>query len=66
MPRQSLRTLARTGVRIAAVTAAAQVTAAAGIMAVDHLRKLREPLSGEFPATAPVDLDVHGSQMKVF
>ncbi|MGC5617497.1 phospholipase D-like domain-containing protein [Georgenia sp. Z1491] len=66
MPRRTFDTLLRTGVRVAAVTAAAQLTAAGGIMAVDHLRKLREPLSGEFPATEPVDLDVHGSQMKVF
>lgn len=45
---------------------AAQFAAAAGVITADAIRKRREPLPGKFPRHAPIDVEAHGSQLRLY
>lgn len=45
---------------------AAHLTAAASVIVVDHIRKRRDPPSGEFPRSGPYRTDVAGSDVTVY
>lgn len=45
---------------------AAQLTAAAGVMIADAFRKRRDPTPGTFPRHAPIDVETHGTELRLY
>lgn len=64
-PGQSARLRRGVGVTLAAITAS-QVAAAAALMAVDAVRKRRQPPTGEFPRATPARLHAVGSDLTLY
>lgn len=57
----------RKGLLIAAGTfVAAQLAAATGVIVADAIRKRREPLPGTFPRLSPIDVETHGSELRLY
>lgn len=57
----------RRGVLIAwGALTAAQFAAAVGVIAADAVRKRREPIPGKFPRHTPIDIEAHGSELRLY
>ncbi|MDO5627514.1 MAG: phospholipase D-like domain-containing protein [Mobilicoccus sp.] len=64
--RSAPRTLMRVAGWSLALGAAAQVAAAAGVIAVDEVRKRRTPPPSGYPSTEPVTVEVAGTQVRTY
>ncbi|MDN5558620.1 MAG: phospholipase D-like domain-containing protein [Ruaniaceae bacterium] len=57
----------RKGLLIAAgALVATQFAAAIGVTVADAVRKRREPLPGKFPRHVPIDVEAHGSELRLY
>lgn len=66
LPRPSWRALGTAAKWWIRGAVAVHLAAVATVVAVDHVRKLRDPPSGEFPRTPPETLDVAGSDVTTY
>ena len=64
--RRRLHTVARAAGWYAAVTSTAQVAAVVGVVAVDEIRKRRNPPPGGYASQPPVAVDVGGSGITTY
>lgn len=66
LPRPSWRALGTAARWWIGGAVALHLAAAAAVVAVDHVRKLRDPPTGEFPRTPPESMDVAGSRVTTY
>ncbi|CAM3609515.1 phosphatidylserine/phosphatidylglycerophosphate/ cardiolipin synthase family protein [Occultella aeris] len=66
IPRPSLKTFISAARWWIAATVTVHLGAAVTVMTVDHMRKRRTPLTGEFPRTAPRTMPVADSEVTTF
>jgi cardiolipin synthase len=64
--RHLLHRVRRVTVRVAAVALGTQLTAAAGLMTADAIRKRRSVQDQDAPADPPLDTTVHDGSMRTY